>query len=380
MNCPSCAFPLSPIWITTVSVDACFRCKGFWLRKKETGILLDALAGQASSSVPAENAADRRKETAVSDPAQGKPRPCPQCRRPMRQFNYAYDSNVFLDQCVSCERIWMDGGEIQQIVGSLRENLVTQREFLEKETEQEELKALAQAAKILSGRVAYPYWITRAIPRVIIPLSDEFSPDQRFPVVTAALLIIFAVVFAGLRFFDPEGYIRFFGVMPAGGLHARYPGALFFGAFVHANWVHLLGNCCLLWIFGDNVENRLGAAGYLALFVLGAAASVGIQILFYPSYPGFLLGSSGGVASVLGAYAVFFPKNRVNTYLTDSLVDIPARVWLWVWFFFQIVLFALWRLLDMESVFGYFAHAGGFLFGVFVAMIFSRKSSGQQPR
>ncbi len=379
MNCPNCAFPLSPIWITTVSVDACFRCKGFWLRKEETGILLDALARQSVSSSPIKNSAASQKTVTVADPAQDKTRACPQCRRAMGRFNYAYDSNVFLDQCVSCGRIWMDGGEIQQIIGSLREDPVTRLEFLEKETEQQELKALAEAAKILSKRVAYPYMITRAIPRVIIPLSDEFSPDQRFPVVTAALLIIFMVVFAGFRFFDPEGYIRFFGVMPAGGFQARYLGALFFGAFVHANWVHLLGNCLLLWVFGDNVENRLGAAGYFALFVLGAAASVGIQILVYPSYPGFLLGSSGGVASVMGAYAVFFPKNRVNTYLTDSLVEIPARVWLWVWFFFQIILFALWRLLDMESVFGYFAHAGGFLFGAVVAKIFSRKSSGQQP-
>ncbi len=109
--------------------------------------------------------------------------------------------------------------------------------------------------------------------------------------------------------------------------------------FLHGGWLHFLGNMLYLWIFGDNVEDRLGRAAYLAFYLLcGAAAALG-QTLTQPYSSVPMIGASGAIAGVMGAYFVLFPHSRVLTvvilFLFVDLVEIPAIFFLGIWFLMQ---------------------------------------------
>jgi membrane associated rhomboid family serine protease len=142
--------------------------------------------------------------------------------------------------------------------------------------------------------------------------------------------------------------------------------------FLHGGWLHIIGNMWFLWIFGDNVEDRFGTLGFTALYFLGGIAAAGLEIFTDPHSAVPSLGASGAIAAVLGAYLVLFPDARVVTiipiFLFPWIVTIPAVVWLGIWFAYQ------WlngiAVLHQHTAGGvaYWAHVGGFLFGVLVAL------------
>jgi membrane associated rhomboid family serine protease len=155
--------------------------------------------------------------------------------------------------------------------------------------------------------------------------------------------------------------------------------------FLHGSWGHILGNMLFLAIFGKNVEDRLGHLGYLAFYLLGGFVATMTQTLMtllagthadaaVPS-----LGASGAIAAVLGAYFVFYPNSRVLTLVIVWLVRIPAWFFLGVWFLYQLVE-GNFGLLSTGSTGGgvaFFAHVGGFLFGLFVASLIAGMTARQ---
>jgi membrane associated rhomboid family serine protease len=153
--------------------------------------------------------------------------------------------------------------------------------------------------------------------------------------------------------------------------------SVFVAMFLHGGWLHIGGNMLFLWVFGNNVEDRLGYAVYPLFYVLGGLAATGLQLAFDPDSVVPSLGASGAIGAVLGAYAVIFPRARVTTlviFFFITVVEVRAGFVLVAWFLLQV--FSGVGQLGTEVAGGvaYFAHIGGFAFGAIVAWLFYRPS------
>jgi membrane associated rhomboid family serine protease len=148
--------------------------------------------------------------------------------------------------------------------------------------------------------------------------------------------------------------------------------------FLHGGWGHLLMNMWMLWVFGNNIEDRLGHLVYLIFYLFGGIVAT---LAFWVSNPEALtpvVGASGAVAAVLGGYAVTFPTAKVRTlvfFLLIVIVDMPALVLLGIWFVLQVVsgLMGLWGVV-LEPV-AFWAHIGGFVAGMILMPLFSLGAS-----
>jgi membrane associated rhomboid family serine protease len=216
----------------------------------------------------------------------------------------------------------------------------------------------------------------------MIPLRDE-NPSRTTPWVTRAIIALNAAVFvyqvvlgAGLT-----SFVNTYALVPArlsGGLAGSAPLApalatLVTSMFMHGGWLHLIGNMWYLWIFGDNVEDRLGHAGYL-VFYLGAGLASGLlHTALQSSSTTPTVGASGAIAGVLGAYVVLYPRARVITlfpiFFFFQLVPIAAIYYLGFWFVLQIFSGALSLAYGATGGVAWWGHIGGFAFGLLVGAI-----------
>jgi membrane associated rhomboid family serine protease len=148
---------------------------------------------------------------------------------------------------------------------------------------------------------------------------------------------------------------------------------LFSSMFMHGGWLHIAGNMLFLWVFGNNIEERMGRLKFLLFYVLAGLIAVYTQALIDPGSTAPTIGASGAIAGVLGAYALLFPRARVLTLIFIvffvTLVEIPALILLALWFILQFVP-ALGQVAvgsGGDQGVAYFAHVGGFVFGLAVA-------------
>ena len=156
---------------------------------------------------------------------------------------------------------------------------------------------------------------------------------------------------------------------------------IFTSMFMHGGWLHILFNMLFLWIFGNNIEDSMGRGRFTLFYLLGGLAAGVTQVAVSPDSTTPLVGASGAIAAVLGAYALLYPRARVLTLLLVFfifLVEIPALVLLGIWIFLQF-LPAVGQLAspDVGSQGGvaYFAHVGGFLFGLATIKLFAKRRS-----
>lgn len=196
----------------------------------------------------------------------------------------------------------------------------------------------------------------------------------------AANLTVFFYQLSLGRYADQLIYL--YGVIPASftaeGISAEQVVRFTAAMFLHGGWLHVLSNMLYLWIFGDNVEDRMGHLPYLAFYLTcGYLASL-VHVLSYPASKIPMIGASGAIAGVLGAYFVLFPRASVLTlvfiFFFIQIVPIPAIVFLGLWFLLQILNAAASTGLAGEAASGvaFWAHAGGFLAGVFLVKFFDR--------
>jgi membrane associated rhomboid family serine protease len=207
----------------------------------------------------------------------------------------------------------------------------------------------------------------------MFPVSDVI-PSRTVPFVTVGLIVVNVLVFF-YQLLLPDTQLQLFvasyAVVPA---WFWWP-SLVTSQFLHSGWMHILWNMIYLWIFGDNVEDRLGHGKFL-LFYLGAGAAAAVlQILFNPFSGVPMLGASGAIAAVMGAYFVLYPQSRVLTaiflVLFFDLVEIPAIFFLGIWFLLQLV--SGIGSLGISNAAGggtaFWAHIGGFVVGVAVGAV-----------
>jgi membrane associated rhomboid family serine protease len=219
----------------------------------------------------------------------------------------------------------------------------------------------------------------------MIPFTDDI-PARRFPVVNVALIVVNVAVFLVYELPNLDVAIEQASFYPCDITRACHLGlpwgvSWLTSTFMHGNWHHILGNMVYLLVFGKNVECAFGRLGYLGFYLAGGVASTVLQtamtLLF--GTPAAAqeanLGASGAIAAVLGAYIVLYPKSRVAGLAGWRPFVIPAWGFLGFWFLFQLFEAGLGlRRPDATSGSGvaFFAHVGGFVFGVLVAIVLTR--------
>src|SRR4051812_4148850 len=156
---------------------------------------------------------------------------------------------------------------------------------------------------------------------------------------------------------------------------------IFSAMFMHGGLLHLGGNMLFLYIFGNNVEDAMGSVKYLAFYLLGGVAALALQIVFDPSSTVPTLGASGAIAAVLGGYIVLFPRARVITVIFIvfffTILELPALLVLGFWFLEQ-ALFAAHSIGTPGGGVAYFAHVGGFVFGLLAVKAFANRKRVQR--
>ena len=172
----------------------------------------------------------------------------------------------------------------------------------------------------------------------MFPVSDVI-PSRTKPVVTVALIALTSAVFLYELQLDRRemyGFARSFGVVPADVVWFH----TLTSAFLHDGWIHFAGNMLYLWIFGDNVEDSLGHAGFAVFYLTAAAISASAHVLLNPSSLAPLIGASGAIAAILGAYFVLYPRSQVLTavflILYLDVIEVPAVIFLGVWLVMQL--------------------------------------------
>jgi membrane associated rhomboid family serine protease len=264
----------------------------------------------------------------------------------------------------------------------------------------------------------------------VIPIKDNI-PTDRFPFVTAALIVAnfvvyllairhggslisgpdtqevlkygaipYALTHSGVHCADvarqtvtgPQslGVVCNTGLLAANGIPTANPlpawETVFTAMFMHASILHIGGNMLFLWIFGNNVEDAMGPVKFFAFYIVGGIAALALQVAIGPNSTVPTLGASGAIAAVLGGYIVLYPRARVLTLvfiiLFFTVIELPAVVLLGVWFLLQ----ALFGATNLTSPTGgggvaYFAHVGGFVFGVLtIRLLATRRKPMPPPR
>jgi len=214
----------------------------------------------------------------------------------------------------------------------------------------------------------------------MMPISD-INPTRRLPIITYVLIGINFLVFFWELTMGEQALQQMFmdlSVVPAnisrlGLLHPESIMDMVRSMFFHGGWAHLLGNMLYLWIFGDNIEDRFGIILYLLTYFASGFAAALAQIMIDPQSQIPLVGASGAIAGVLGAYAVLFPNVKVRGLVAlgrvQTLREMPALIVLGFWFIIQLIS-GVGSLTDTSAGGGvaFFAHVGGFVIGALIAV------------
>jgi membrane associated rhomboid family serine protease len=250
----------------------------------------------------------------------------------------------------------------------------------------------------------------------MLPLKDNI-PTDRFPIVTVALIVANVLVYflwqkggfsgpadqnvvdygaipyeithSGKHCALAAGQVICEGQHGVAGDAPSQPSTLltvFTAMFMHGGILHLGGNMLFLWIFGNNVEDSMGPVKYLLFYLLGGLAALGLQVVVDPSAAVPTVGASGAIAAVLGGYILLYPHARVVTLvfivIFFTILELPAILVLGLWFLLQVYAGAG----DLTNPIGggggvaYFAHIGGFVFGLALIKLFADRQKSVEPR
>jgi len=221
----------------------------------------------------------------------------------------------------------------------------------------------------------------------MIPLKDE-NPKKHLPFVNLIFIVLNIVVF----YYQPstlnsgaKAFFDFYGVIPSN-LFSNIQnfiagdymiiGSIFSSLFVHADFMHLAGNMVFLWVFGDNIEYAIGHFNYFIFYLLCGIAATLTHVFVDPGSAVPIIGASGAISGILGAYIIKFPKNKVTTLfiilIFIKIMKIRAVYLLGFWFLYQILNGYLSMGNQAAGGVAWFAHIGGFISGLILVNIFKK--------
>ncbi len=205
----------------------------------------------------------------------------------------------------------------------------------------------------------------------MLPIGDDNSARRTVPVVTYLLILANVLVFL-VELAGGDNFIYRWSFVPA--YFVNNPSVewitIFTSMFMHAGWMHILGNMLYLFIFGDNVEDQMGHGRFLIFYLLCGVVATFAQMSTDPASEVANLGASGAIAGVLASYLVLFPRQRVRVLLLNFVIPMPAILVIGFWFLLQ--LFSQAGSTATDGV-AYMAHIGGFIAGLLLTFVFRRR-------
>jgi membrane associated rhomboid family serine protease len=213
----------------------------------------------------------------------------------------------------------------------------------------------------------------------MIPLRDVI-PSRTYPIFTVSFIVLNSLAFLFEQSMSEpalEQFMYVYGVVPA-----RFDWlAVFTSMFLHGGWLHFLGNMLYLWIFGDNVEDRLGHARFVGFYLLCGVAAVLAHVYMNPESMIPTIGASGAIAGVLGAYFVLYPQSRVLAlvplFIIWEIIEVPAILFLGLWFLMQFLYGVGSMAVRTGSETGgvaFWAHIAGFVAGMAAVLVLKKPS------
>lgn len=329
--CPRCKSRLTRFLHGEVELDHCQRCGGNFFDVGEAAARFGAAAEPESWVASA--CAFVKGDSEL---------PCPAGHGPLLAYDLSFsDEHVEVDVCRTCRGMWLDadeGGRLEQVVSKFDE----------------------AAATAERSRGARRYWFMLFTGFPI----EVFHPVRRRPFVLSALVALLVVVFVGSyswawnqpdRAAALRGVFQTYGLVPAQFLAGQQAWALVTHTLLHAGIVHLFGNLYFLWIFGDNLEDRLGRVRFLTIYGLAGIAGGLLHAVMLPESAVPAVGASGAISGVMAAYLVLFPRVRLWVVWIFVRFRCPTAVFVGLWLLLQFA--GLWS--DVVGI-AWFAHLGGF--------------------
>jgi len=333
--CPRCTFPLTPLFKGEVELDHCHRCKGNFFDPGEAGATFGVLADP-----------DQWVESRVATHLGRSKFRCPAGHEHLQAYRLSFEKKeVEVDVCPDCKGLWLDATEGKQ----LREILVAEQ-------------GAKQAAEVSAGGAkTYLFQLFTGFP------IEVYNPARKRPVLLLMIIWSLVLIFVG-QIVTGHEIIQTFCLIPQAFWAGQQLWGLFTYAFFHVGLLHLLGNLYFLYIFGDNIEDTLGKKGLILVLVVSALAGSALHVFIHPQSPIPVLGASGAISGIIGAYLVLFP--RVKVWVVFFFVRFKLGV-LWyfgIWVFFN----SLNAFLGVPGI-AWFGHIGGFAAGVAIAYVVRNK-------
>lgn len=337
----------------SIELDYCPNCRGIWFDRGELEALLLQVRSDIlpiglpeSSDQPAERRCphhnilmlERRLSTA-------------RLRSSMYTTgNESLPDGVSIDQCPACLGIWLDGGELGQITQAMRAPSL--HPLLKPSAEP---PPHLESDRPTSG-LLWAFMFLTGLP------IEQWQPRKRFPVVVLSIIILCVMMFGvEMGSSHPTELVQALGLVPKRAL----AGALlpwFSHMFLHGGLWHLIGNLYFLWVFGDNVEDRLGKSRFVMLYLASGLLAGLLQCLIQSHSEMPVVGASGAISGVMAAYAILFPNARLVSLIWVVQVQWKTSTYLGVWLLLQFLGASMGR-----SNVAWWAHIGGFAAGAAIA-------------
>jgi membrane associated rhomboid family serine protease/Zn-finger nucleic acid-binding protein len=355
-RCPRCTFTLVPHPLQGVTLDACPRCRGVFVERAEESQLFGPF-GDFSTW----------KETGAAMPVARGRRLCPAAASgahgPMDVWRVVVPGggHVEVDTCPTCRGLWLDAGEARRLTAG---RLVTASLPPRAPTQPVEVGSL-NAPPPGEEKTGVGWYLLQLFTSVPV---EVYNPRRRLPVVCLALIAACTIAFVvevGLAVAGDKEFGERWGALPSALLRGRNLPSLVTYMFLHGGLAHLAGNAWFLWTFGDNVEDRVGPGRFLSLYVAcGVGGGVAhVLLTTTPEVP--LVGASGAIAGLLGAYLALFP--RAQLYQVFFFIRFKLPVWFYVggWAALNLLvgLLTLNPRVNDEGV-AWWCHVGGFVVGL----------------
>jgi len=210
----------------------------------------------------------------------------------------------------------------------------------------------------------------------MIPLGDASRRPLRFPIVTTLIISVNALVFL-MELIGGDAFINRWSFVPAQIVAGHNWITILTAMFMHAGWMHILGNMLFFWVFGPEIEDVMGPGRYLLFYLLGGLTASFAQVIVDPTSTVPNLGASGAIAAVMGAFLITYPRDQIRTVLLFGwfarVTFVPAIMLVGIWFLTQ-VFSEVGAVTDVQAGgVAYMAHIGGFIFGAVLARLFETR-------